>query len=452
MKGHKMMKKYDIIIIGGGPAAINFSKAAQHSNKKILVIEGDKFGGTCPNYGCEPKIFFEGAVRNVLGSQLMEGRGIDQASRINWPQLMKTKKATWKNVPDSEEKSFVKVGVNTLHGYASFIDNHTLLVNEEEYYAPVIIVATGQKPRKLNFPGSKFTHNSNDVLDLDELPSKVTFIGAGIVSMELATMLAAAGSHVSIIEMLPRPMMAFSEKHVQNTVDDMRERGISFYFDQGVEKITKLSNDYEILTSDGNVIKSDYVVDASGRIANVDELHLENTDIKLSQRHSIIVDDHLETTAKGVYAAGDVIDKKEPALVPTAHFEAMYLADQIMNKKHNPIHYPIIGSSAFTFPQIAQVGINIDEARKDSQYHVVDMDQLYSSDMEYAGKNDKSAKLSLVFDTNNQLVGAAESSQNAIDDINGYIPLIGLHVTRKQLNDNYQLIFPAVNFKTEMSI
>lgn len=58
----------------------------------------------------------------------------------------------------------------------------------------------------------------------------------------------------------------------------------------------------------------------------------------------------------------------------------------------------------------------------------------------------------MVFDTNNQLVGAAESSQNAIDDINGYIPLIGLHVTRKQLNDNYQLIFPAVNFKTEMSI
>lgn len=119
----------------------------------------------------------------------MEGRGIDQASRINWPQLMKTKKATWKNVPDSEEKSFVKVGVDTLHGYASFIDNHTLLVNEEKYYAPVIIVATGQKPRKLNFPGSKFTHNSNDVLDLDELPSKVAFIGAGIVSMELATML-----------------------------------------------------------------------------------------------------------------------------------------------------------------------------------------------------------------------------------------------------------------------
>lgn len=98
------MKEYDVIIIGGGPAAINFSKAAKNSGKKILVVEGDKFGGTCPNYGCEPKIFFEGAVRNVLGSQLMKGRGIGQASRIDWAQLMQTKKQAWENVPNNEEK------------------------------------------------------------------------------------------------------------------------------------------------------------------------------------------------------------------------------------------------------------------------------------------------------------------------------------------------------------
>ncbi|MDH5100761.1 NAD(P)/FAD-dependent oxidoreductase [Lactobacillus kefiranofaciens] len=446
------MKEYDVIIIGGGPAAINFSKAAKNSGKKILVVEGDKFGGTCPNYGCEPKIFFEGAVRNVLGSQLMKGRGIGQASRIDWAQLMQTKKQAWENVPNNEEKSFIKAGVGTLPGYASFIYNHTLLINGEKYHAPIIVIAIGQKPRKLNFPGSEYTHNSNDVLDLGNLPNEVVFIGAGIISIELATMLAAAGSHVSIVEFLSRPMMAFSEKHVLNTVTEMKKRGIDFYFKQGVEKIEELDNQYEVTTSTGNKIKADYVVDASGRIANIDQLHLENTDVKLSKKHSIIVDDHLETNAKGVYAAGDVIEKKEPALVPTAHFEAMYLADQILNNKHDAIHYPIIGASVFTFPQIAQVGVNVDEARKDDQYRVVDLDSLFNSDMEYAGKNDQSAKLSLVFNENDQLVGAAESSQNAIDDINGYIPLIGLHITRKQLNDNYQLIFPAVNFKTEMTI
>lgn len=443
------MKKYDIILIGAGPAAINFSSAAQGSDKKILAIEGDKFGGTCPNYGCEPKIFLEGAVRNVLSSQLLQNRGIAQASTIDWNSLMKTKKATWKNMPAAQEMGFENLGIDTLHGYAKFVDNHTVKVNGEQYQADKIVIATGQKPRKLNFPGSEYTHNSNDVLDLDNLPERTVFIGAGIVSMEMATLLAAAGSKVSIVEFLSRPMMAFSEKHVMNTVEDMKKRGIDFYFNQGVSEIKKNDDQYEVITSAGTKLTADYVVDASGRIANVDKLGLENTDVQLSKRGSIIVDDYLETNAKGVYAAGDVIEKKQPALVPTAHFEATYLGDQLVNDKHDPIHYPIIGASAFTFPQVAQVGVSVDEARDNDEYTVVDMDHMFNTDMEYAGKNDQSAKLSLVYNKQNQLVGAAESSQNAIDDLNGIIPLIGLKITKEQLNNSYQLIFPAVNFKTE---
>ena len=125
------MKKYDIIIIGAGPAAINFSRAAQGSDKKILAIEEDKFGGTCPNYGCEPKIFLEGAVRNVLSSQLMQNRGIGQASTIDWQALMKTKKATWENMPAAQEMGFKNLGIDTLHGYAKFVDNYNVEVNGE---------------------------------------------------------------------------------------------------------------------------------------------------------------------------------------------------------------------------------------------------------------------------------------------------------------------------------
>ncbi len=176
---------------------------------------------------------------------------------------------------------------------------------------------------------------------------------------------------------------------------------------------------------------------------------MENTDVKLSKRGSIIVDDHLETDAKGIYAAGDVIEKKQPALVPTAHFEATYLGDQLVNDKHYAIHYPIIDASAFTFPQVAQVGVNVDEARKSDDYTVVDMDNMAKTDIELAGKNDQSAKLSLVYNKKHQLVGAAESSQNAVYELNGIIPLIGLKITKEQLNNSYQLIFPGVNFKTE---
>lgn len=271
--------------------------------------------------------------------------------------------------------------------------------------------------------------------------------------MEMATLLAAAGSQVSIVEFLSRPMMAFSEKHVMNTVEEMKKRGIRFYFNQGVSEIKneikKNDDQFEVITSIGTKLTADYVVDASGRIANVDKLGLENTDVQLSKRGSIIVDDYLETNAKGIYAAGDVIEKKQPALVPTAHFEATYLGDQLINNKHDPIHYPIIGASVFTFPQVTQVGVSVDEARENNDYTVVDMDNMFRTDMEYAGKNDQSAKLSLVYNKKHELVDAAESSQNAINDLNGIIPLIGLKITKEQLNNSYQLIFPAINFKTE---
>ncbi|EEJ71898.1 dihydrolipoyl dehydrogenase family protein [Lactobacillus ultunensis] len=445
------MKEYDFIVIGAGPAAINFSKNMKNAEKSILVIEGDKFGGTCPNYGCEPKIFLEGAVRNVLGSQALLGRGIEQVSRINWAKLMQTKKVIWKTVPQGEENNFKKQNVETLYGLASFVDNHTVEVNGQKYKADKIIIATGEKPRKLNFPGNEYTHNSNDVLDLDKLPKTVTFIGAGIVSMELATVLSAAGADVSIVEFLDRPMKAFSSKHVLNTVAEMKKRGIKFYFGQEVSEIKRAENSFTVITSKDTQIQADYVVDASGRIANIDRLKLENTDVK-TDKHGVIVNDHLQTAADNIYALGDVISKKEPKLVPTAKFEAEYLTHAFINNDNTPIKYPIIGSSAFTFPQIAQVGVNVDEARDNVDYTVKDIDKLSHSDMEYAGRNDQSAKLSLVFNKKGELVGAAESSQTAVNDINGYIPLIGLHVTKQQIHDNYQLIFPAVSFKTEATI
>ena len=239
-------------------------------------------------------------------------------------------------------------------------------------------------------------------------------------------------------------MKAFSSKHVLNTVAEMKKRGIKFYFGQEVSEIKRAENSFTVITSKDTQIQADYVVDASGRIANIDRLKLENTDVK-TDKHGVIVNDHLQTAADNIYALGDVISKKEPKLVPTAKFEAEYLTHAFINNDNTPIKYPIIGSSAFTFPQIAQVGVNVDEARDNVDYTVKDIDKLSHSDMEYAGRNDQSAKLSLVFNKKGELVGAAESSQTAVNDINGYIPLIGLHV-------NYQLIFPAVSFKTEATI
>lgn len=446
-----MSNQYDFIVIGSGPAAINFSKNVFSSGKSVLVIENDRFGGTCPNYGCEPKIYLEGAVRNVLMSQNLLNRGISQISKIDWQVLMQTKKQDFAQMSQNSEQDFKSINVDTLHGTAHFIDNQTIQVNGARYTASKIVIATGQRSNKLKFPGSEYTHNSNDVLDLEQLPNHVVFIGAGVVSMELATVLAAAGSKVDLIEFAERPLLAFSSRHVLATVESMKSRGINFYFDQGVTDIDKVGDKLTVTTSKGNQIDADYVVDASGRVANIEKLALENTDVKSSPK-GIIVNEYLQTNAPNIFALGDVLDKKQPYLVPTAQVEAEYLVDQFLNGKREPITYPIIGASAFTFPQVAQVGIDVDKARQGNDYTVVDIDNLWTTDMEYRGVNDHNAKLSLVYNQDNELVGAAESSQSAINDVNNFIPLIGLKVTKQQIKDNYQLIFPAIAYKTRFNI
>ena len=105
------MKKYDYILIGSGPAAYKLSNLLAKTSRKVLVVDGDEFGGTCPNYGCEPKIFLEGATRVVLQSQQLQGRGIKQAASIDWRELMATKLNRFNSWPEETKAIIAKSAI-----------------------------------------------------------------------------------------------------------------------------------------------------------------------------------------------------------------------------------------------------------------------------------------------------------------------------------------------------
>ena len=166
-------------------------------------------------------------------------------------------------------------------------------------------------------------------------------------------------------------------------------------------------------------------------------------------RDAIIVNNHLETNIKGIFAAGDVVSKNSliaPKLTSTAQFEGEYLSKYLQNTNIGEIQYPIVGSAVFTFPQIAQVGLSVSEARKSEFHKVVDY-ELSNYDFFYSGTNDNNAKLSLVFDNNNILVGASEISQTATDGINSFIHIIGLKLSDKEIKEHYLPIFPSIGYK-----
>ena len=360
------MKKYDDILIGSGPAAYKMSNLLAQTDRRVLVIEGFEYGGTCPNYGCEPKIFLEGATRTVLQSQQLLGRGISQPAKLDWEALMQTKLERFDPWP-GETRDIIKKNHDVEDGYASFIDNQTVSVNGHQYQADHIIIATGQTPNILDIPGKEYLHTSYDLLSLKELPQRITIIGAGFVGLELATLVAAAGAEVTIVVHSDRVLREFTKAEDETLVNAMKQRGIKFSFNTDTQKVSQ-GKDGLLVTTDHGEIQTDYVLDATGRHPNIEKLTLENTDIEYD-RHGINVDGHLMTTVDGVYAIGDVVNRKQPKLTPVAEFEGQYLFDYLTGKTDQDIVYPTIGQAAFTFPEVARAGVNPDDVVNDSNYH-----------------------------------------------------------------------------------
>lgn len=443
------MEKFDYAVIGSGPAAYMFINGMKSANKKIAVIDGGNFGGICPNAGCEPKIFLEGTIKTVLASRQLLGKGIDTPATVNWEDLMKRKKQIFGAYPKSSIKDFQGNGATTIEGKASFVDDHTLEVDGKLLSADKIVIATGQKPNKLPIEGSELTISSNEVFNLDKLPEHITFIGGGFVSMELAVILNAAGAKVEVVEFADRPLMPFYKEHVKYVVEEMEQQGIKFHFNNGISKVEKIGDKYQVTSQQGLVLQTDLVVDASGRVPNIDQLGLDKIGIK-TDRGGILVDGNLQTNLNGIYAAGDVVSKNPqvaPKLTSTAQFEGEYLSSLFQNQTTQAIKYPVVATAAFTFPQIAQVGVSIDEARDNPELTVVDHQHMADSDFFYTGTNDYNAQLSLVFDSDNKLVGASEVSQSAADDIDNFVHLVGLGLTRKDWAEKYLPVFPALAYK-----
>ncbi|PIH60280.1 hypothetical protein [Paenibacillus sp. LK1] len=139
------------------------------------------------------------------------------------------------------------------------------------------------------------------------------------------------------------------------------------------------------------------------------------------------------------------IPRIAPKLTSTAHFEGEYLSENLESENPMPIKYPVIASASFTFPQIAQVGVNVNDALNNPDYIVNTYD--LTPDFFYTGTNDYNAKLTLVFDKTNTLVGASEVSQTAADDINNSVSVIGLNIETRSWKKEFMPIFPALAYK-----
>jgi glutathione reductase (NADPH) len=421
---------YDVMFIGSGHANWHAALALRKAGKRVVLIEKDLIAGTCTNYGCNAKILLDGAADVLHQAAAYQGKGITGELKIDWSALMAYKQKTINPLHLLLEQQFKAAGIEIVNGTAEFVDQHTVTATGKNISAQDIIIGTGQRPSILPIPGKELMHDSRDFLDLPELPKHLTFIGAGIVSLEFAMLVRAAGAQVTVIEFADTALRGVEEKYVEQILQRMRDLGIELHFNEAVQSVVKQDSRLVVTTANGLKVTTVYVVAGTGRIPNVEELALDKVGVKFDKT-GILVDDHLQTNVEHIYASGDVIAKRIPKLTPTATFESNYLAALLAGQTTAPIQYPVVASVIFTLPRIAQVGVTSAQAAAED-YQVVTIP--YGARLRFQTKNEPAAEATLIFDQEHYLVGASVYGDEAPELINFLTMIISQKLTLNKLN------------------
>ncbi|MEJ5946916.1 NAD(P)/FAD-dependent oxidoreductase [Pseudokineococcus basanitobsidens] len=432
-----MSQHLDLIVIGAGMAGVAAAHKCAAQGWQVAIVDALPYGGTCALRGCDPKKILRRGAEVIDSARLMRGKGIDDAGlSINWPDLMAHKHGFTDPVPTSMADGLRDSGVTTLHGRARFTGPRRLEIDGVPYDVERFLVATGARPRPLNFAGHEHLIDSTRFLNLEELPSRILFVGGGFISFEFAHIAARAGSSPVIVDRGERPLKNFDPDLVELLVDRGRQVGVQLRRTTTIVDVTPADGGYQVTLEHAGAqetIETDVVVHGAGRVAELADLDLDAAGVGWGQR-GIQVAAHLQSTSNpAVWAAGDSADTDGMPLTPVAVAEAKVAASNMIKGTTTAPDYSGIPTAVFTIPELARVGMLESEARE----HGIDLAVRYSDTSGWysnyrIGENTAAAKI-LIDQSNDQIVGAHLLGPKYGELINTLGLAIKLGLTTRQL-------------------
>lgn len=415
--------KYDVILLGSGPAGFYFAKTAAAYGKNVLMIEKELLGGTGFRTGCLPaKKYLDG---------LRQARKIEQASEKTWCQATVDRLALYKQlnqeIDDVEEVMNAQLSglvVDLVYGDPEIISENSVALGDLVYEAEHIVLATGTKTNPI--VGCEIdeevilTHKG--MIAAKDLPNSLIIVGGNVEGIEFASYLSGFGVDVTVIALGDELLEGTDRDLCQETLEVIAEYGGKALLNTAVASINSFANRAEVVLEDGTVIGADKVLITGTRSGNIptglNELGilLENTCIK--------VDTCYKTSIDSIYAIGDV-----NGLHGMAHIalqQGIQLADYLYGHKKPVQAYESLPRSIFTINEIAGAGLQEDACKAMGIKYTVKSCELkntfrgWSKDLSYG-------KVKILFDENECVIGAWVASENASD----YIGTIGLWIDRK---------------------
>ncbi len=363
-----MPNTYDLIVIGAGMAGVNAANKCGAAGWRVAIVDELLYGGTCALRGCDPKKILRRGAEIIDAARLLQGRGIDVGGlAINWAGLMGHKRGSTDPVPDNMERGLANNGVETLHGTATFTGPDELEIDGRSLRAERFLVATGARPRRLDFRGADLLVDSTDFLHLDALPRRVLFVGGGFVSMEFAHIAARAGATVTVIDRGERPLKGFDPDLVDLLVQRSTDVGIDIEARTSVRRVEPASDGYGVTVErDGTEasIDVDLVVHGAGRVPELSRLGLDAAGVETGPR-GIAVAPHLQSiTNPAVWAAGDSANTPGMPLTTVAVFEGKVAASNMLKDTTTAPDYDGVATVVYTIPELARVGMLEADARQ----------------------------------------------------------------------------------------
>lgn len=433
-----MSNEYDFIVIGGGSGGIASARRAAEYGARTLVVENSRMGGTCVNVGCVPKKVMWNAAQIGEAIDLAHDYGFDLNSQgFEWSRIKQARDAYVERLNDIYKLNLEKSNVDVVQGTGQFIDNHAIQVDNNEYTAPHILIATGGRPTVPDLPGADLGITSDGFFQLESRPQNALVIGAGYIATELAGVLRALGSRVTMAIRYEKLLRSFDHTLHDLVMEQMQNSGINFLTNTNMKGLIKDNNGtlgFERNNGE-RVAGFDCIIWAIGRETNIESLRLKNTDIKTNDRSFVTTDQYQNTSAEGVYAVGDVTPRAQ--LTPVAIAAGRRLSERLFNNKpESRLDYSNIPTVIFSHPPIGTVGLTELEARQRFDNDI----RIYQSrfiNMRYAVSEHKPPTLVklIVQGPDEKVVGCHIIGDGADEMTQGFAVAIKMGATKQDFDD-----------------
>jgi len=334
-----MDKKYDVIVIGAGPAGYSCAVRFAQLGNKVALIEKNEIGGTCLNTGCIPTKFLWQSLKIKNSILKSYEYGIKTASaEINFLDIISKKNKLVENLRKSLQRMIESYKIEIIKGTASFISDSIIKVDDVQLTAEKIIIAAGSTPKSI--PGIIIDHNkfidSTDALSLNEVPKKMLVIGGGAIGIELSTIYSGFGAEITLREIFPQLMPGEDSEIAKEIEKNLLRQGVSV--ETGCTDALKDADYF------------DKVLIVAGRQSTSQELNVKNAGLQTDLKNYIISDNGI-TNNKNIFAAGDATGKN--FLAYTAQQDGINIAENNFNKTEF-----VVPKAVFSYPPAASVKVN----------------------------------------------------------------------------------------------